>query len=213
MARIDFTVKQSDIDALKMTSTQAVLRRSIVEYREFAGCITINTLLDDEGNHYNRRDLARWSQEKLFGTPIIAALCASIKDAREVTINLETYYFQAQIQREEVVVPLMAKPVDPYDRLHLMATMELLKGRDSFYRVFHGSMGPVKLDDLDVAAMIQNGGVDEVLVRVVVGSLTTYVPFMSIAASLPTGRGEAYAKALSVLIGSLIANALAQRQQ
>ena len=213
MARIDFKVKQSDIDALRMTSTQACLKNTIVEYREFAGCITINTLLDSEGNNYNRRDLARWPTEKLFGTPVIAALCASIKDARELTINLDTYYFKVEIEQEPVPALQLVKPSNPLDKIHLMTTMQLLKGQDSFYRTSRGSIAPVKLDDLDVAGMIQNGGVDEVLVKVSIGSFVSYVPFTAIAAVVPQGGGEAYARALSALVSSLIASAFMQQKQ
>ena len=208
MSRIDIRVSQDDIDNLKLTSTQAVLKGEIVEYRSSLGRITINTLLDADGHTYNRRDLSQWSTEKLFSVPVIAALCAAIKDARELVVNLDNYYFKVEIVPS--CTPELKVSENPLDKAHLLATMELLKGSDSYYRP--SAAGPKKLSDLDVAGMIHNGGVNDVLVKVSIGSLVTYVPFTSVAASLPVGSGAAYVHALGAFVGTLLARAFTIRQ-
>lgn len=205
MSRIDFQVSQSHVSALKLSRTESILNGERLEFREFAGQVTLNVYIDAQGNRFSRYDLARWTPERITSIPVIAATLASLRDAREFSLGMDVFYYKATIAQDAVTPTQPEVSTSPLTADHLMHVVRLLSNpREAVF--FRGSVANtsrlIPLHDLDVQAMLRNGGAHEVMVKVAVGGLITYIPLTTIAPAIPVGNGDAFMQALVTLMAA-----------
>lgn len=175
-------VTQSEIAELQFTDRDKVSFRGR-EYHfvtTFFDCLEIRGIRDVNGRVITVSEMRNWGPVMIAADKGLMALAAT---------NDKWKCIKFSIDQHPVIVTVVPDQVAPvsrsYDIEHYMHVADSIGGFDSFYLTDRLNTRSPALVRSDVNKLINQGRADVISVKIKIGTMTSYMPFVQVAEQVP----------------------------